>query len=180
MPTTVVMRPTQTAEVDISKHDCCRRPDAHIERPSQHQFQQPSQRIQRDAGRKQRHRRKRNGVEGARLLVEAQLEILGNGARLRPVVKRHHEHAHEHHRRHCAHPIEVAGGHAIFGAGRRHADHLLRAQVGGQKGEAGDPRGNRATREKEVLARALCLLQPPADAEDEAKVDREDRVVDDS
>ena len=70
----------------------------------------------------------------------------------RAVIERHHEHADEHHRRDRAHPVEVAGHDAVLGAAGRHADHFLRAEVGGEERQPGDPRGDRAAGEEEVGA----------------------------
>ena len=109
-----------------------------------------------------RHRRERDRVEAARLLVEPQLEVLGHRARPRAVVERHHEDADEDHRRDRADPVEVAGRDAVLGARGGHADHFLRAEVGREEREAGDPRGNRAAREEEVLARLHDSASAPS------------------
>ena len=82
-------------------------------------------------------------VEGARLFVEAQLQVFGHGARAAAVVERHHEHAHEQHRGNRADPVEVRRHDAVLGAGSRHADQFLRAEVGREEGQAGDPDGHR-------------------------------------
>ena len=117
-------------------------------------------------------------VEAAGLFVEAGFEILGHRAGSRAVVKRHHEDADEHHRRDRADPIEMARRDAVLRARGAHADHFLRAEVGGDERQAGDPGGNRAAGEEEVGARLDRPPQPEADAQDEHEVDRHDGPVD--
>ena len=70
------------------------------------------------------------GVEASGFLVETQLQVLGNRARLGAVIERHHEDGDEHHGRDGADPVEVAGHHAVLGTGCGHAHDLLGAQVG--------------------------------------------------
>ena len=96
--------------------------------PAEDRVEQQRQRVHRDARREDRHDGERHRVEAARLLVEAQLQVLRHRARLRAVVERHHEDADEHHRRDRADPVEMAGHDAVLGARGRHADDLLRAR----------------------------------------------------
>ena len=78
--------------------------------------------------------------------VEAHLQIFRHRARLGAVVKRHHEHGQEDHGGNRADPVEMRGGDAVFGAAGRHADEFQRAEIGGNKGQTGDPGGNGAAR----------------------------------
>ena len=84
----------------------------------------------------------------------------------------------EHHGRDGPDPVEVARHHAVLGARGRHADHFLGAQVGREERQPGDPGGDRAAREEEVLAAPDVSPQDPADAEHEGEIDDQDRVVD--
>ncbi len=128
-------------------------------------------------GREHRHHREGQRVEGARLLVEPQLEVLGNAAGARAVVERHHEDADEEHRRNRAHPVEVAGHDPVLGAAGRHADHLLRAEVGGEEREAGDPGRDRPAGEQEVAAARDPAADGEADPEDEHAVQGDQQQV---
>ena len=92
----------------------------------------------------------------AGLLVEPQPQVLGHRARPRAVVKRHHEHADEHHGGNRADPVKMAGGDAILGAGGGHADDFLRAQIRGDKCQPADPGRKRTAREKEVRGASSC------------------------
>jgi hypothetical protein len=38
-----------------------------------------------------------------------------------------------------ADPVKMRGHDAVLRAGRAHADHFLRAEIGGEEGQAGDP-----------------------------------------
>ena len=80
----------------------------------------------------------------------------GTRAGLGAVVERHHEDADEDHGGDGADPVEVAGDDAVLGAGGAHADDFLRAEVGGDEGEAADPGGDGAPGEEEVVARCAC------------------------
>ena len=53
-----------------------------------------------------------------------------------------------------------------------------RSEVGGNKGETRDPDGNGAARGEEVLAVSNSLLHNPTDTQNEAEVQRQNRVVD--
>ena len=75
----------------------------------------------------------------------------------------------EDHRRDRAHPVEVGGHDAVFGAVAGHADQFLGAEIGRQEGEAGDPDGDRVAGGEEVAAGGDLLAKPPADTEDETR-----------
>jgi hypothetical protein len=116
-------------------------------------------------------------LNAAGLLVEPQLQVLRHAAGAAAVVERHHEDAHEDHRGYGAHPVEVRRHDAVLRPGGAHPDHFLRAQVGRQKREAGDPHRHGAAGGEEVRAGSDTPLQQPADAEYEGEVQTEDEVV---
>ena len=174
----VVNRAGQAAQVGVGEHDRRREQDRVRETPAQHQFEQKPQRVHRNAGGEDGHHGEGERVEGARLLVEAELQIFGHGSRAAAVVKRHHEDAHEDHRRDRAHPIEMGGHDAILGARGDHADQFLRAQVGRDKGQAGDPDGQRTPGRQEFIGRGYFLLEQPSDTDNEDKVEDKDEVID--
>jgi hypothetical protein len=170
----------QSAHEDVDEDDDARGGDAEVEVPAQDRAQQRRQRVHRDPRRHHRHAGEGDGVEPARLLVEAQLQVLGHRARLRAVIERHHEDRHEHHRRDRAHPVEVAGHDPVLGARGRHPHDFLRAQVGADETQRADPGWQRAPRLEEILRSADALAQHDADAQHEGEVDREQGVVDDA
>ena len=174
----VVDRAGEPAEEDVSEHDAGGDEDARVEAPAEQQVEQLTHGIERDAGRKDRHGRERDRVDRAGFLVEAQLQVLRDGAGARAVVERHHEQRHEHHRGDRADPVEVAGGDAVLGARGAHADHFLRAEIGGEEGQARHPCRHRATRQEEIGARAHGALQRHPDAEHEPEVQQHHDVVD--
>jgi len=58
-----------------------------------------------------------------------------------------------------------------------HPDQFLRAQIGGQEGEAGDPDWDGMAGCQEVAAGRDLLAQDPSDAEDEGEIQRQNDVV---
>ncbi len=174
----VVNRRGEAAEEDVDEHDGRRDQDAGVIIPAHQRLQQTCQRVQRDAGGKHGHDRERDRVQSARFFVEAQLQVLRHGARLGAVVKRHHEHSQEDHRRDRADPIKVARHDAVLRARCGHADDLLRTEIGRKERQPGDPGGNRPAREKEGRAALHPALEHDADAENETEVDAQDEVID--
>ena len=168
----------ESSEQDIAQHDGRGQPHARVEVPTQEQIQQQSHGVHRDARGENRHGRERDRVQAAGLLVEAHLQVLGHRARLRAVVERHHEDPEKHHRGNRAHPVEMAGRHAVLGPRGGHADHFLRAEVGGEECEPRDPRGNRAAGEKIIRAGLHVAPQREADAQHEGEVHAHDDPVD--
>src|SRR5260370_25706534 len=67
---------------------------------------------------------------------------------------------------------------AILGAGRRHPDHSLRAQIRRDKREAGDPRWDLPAREKKVFGASDDASERLAIAEHKNEVDDQDRIID--
>jgi hypothetical protein len=65
-----------------------------------------------------------------------------------------------------------------LGAGGRHADDFLGAEVGGDEGQAGNPGRHRAPGQEEVGAVLYAPPQHEADAQHEAEVDDHDQPVD--
>jgi len=174
----VVDRRRQAAERHVREHDRRREDDARVEVPAEQRLEETAHRVHRDARREDRHDRERQGIEGARLLVEAQAQVLRNRARARAVVERHHEHADEDHRRHRAQPVEVAGRDPVLRARGGHPDDLMGAQVRRQEREPGDPGGKRSSGQEEIRARPHRAPEDPADPQDEGEVDRQDQEID--
>ena len=77
----------------------------------------------------------------------------------------------EEHRRDRAHPVEVRGHDAVLGADAAHADQFLRAEIGREEGQAGDPDRDRVAGGEKVAAGGDLLAKSPADAEDETEID---------
>ena len=180
----------QSAEEDIRQHDDGRKHDGEREnsflRPAQRvkesiknmqRLDQPRHRVHRDAGTENRHHRKGAGIQRAGLLVEPHAQELRHRAGLGAVIKRHHEDAHKDHSRNRADAIEVRGLQAVFGAGSAHADDFLRAQVGADKGQAADPRGQGAAGLEEILAGLHIAFQGKANAQHEDEVQQHDQPV---
>ncbi len=65
-----------------------------------------------------------------------------------------------------------------FRAARRHADEFERAKIRRQEGKTADPRGDGASREKEVRACAHVAAEREADADHKADVNQHDGVID--
>ena len=146
--------------------------------PTQDEIEQQGHGIHRNPGRKNRHDGETDGIQSACLLVKAQLEIFGDGPRLRSVIKRHHKNGHENHRWNRAYPVKMAGHDSILGPGCGHSDYLLGAEIGGEKREPGDPGWNQATGQKKIRARAHVPLEHEPDAKNEHEIDDEDGHID--
>ncbi len=176
----------EAAEEDVAEHDDGGEDDGDVEDvlvgddavEEPEGLDQQRHRVHGDAGGEDGHDGEGEGVEGAGLLVEAHAQVFRHGAGLGAVVERHHEDADEDHGRDGADPVEVAGDDAVLGAGGAHADDFLRAEVGGDEGQAADPGGDRAAGEEEVVAGAHVALEREADAEHEDEVDQHDEPVD--
>ena len=80
----------------------------------------------------------------------------------------------EDHRGHRANPVKVRGHDAVLRARCAHPDHFLRAQIGRQKRQAGDPDRHVMAGRQKLARRGDGLAQPPPDANHEAEVERED------
>ncbi len=91
----------------VNKHDGGGQQHRVGETPAQHQFKQHPQRVHADAGRENRHDGEGDGVQPARFLIEAQLQVFRNAACAAAVIERHHEDADKHHGGHGAQPVEV-------------------------------------------------------------------------
>ena len=141
-------------------------------------MQQLGQRVHRDARGENRHHGKRHRVEATGPLVEAQFEVFRNRARFRSVIKRHHEDPQKDHGRDGAEPVEVAGRDAILRSAGSHADQFESAQVGGDEGQAGDPRRDGAPRQEEVGAGLHVTLQRETDSHHKCHVNQHDGIVD--
>ncbi len=134
--------------------------------------------VEADAAHEDGHDGEGDGVEAARRLVVAELEVLGHGPDPAAVVERHHEDAQEDHGRDGADPVEVDRGDAVLGRVGHHADDLEGAEVGREEGQARDPAGEGAAREEEVLARLHVFLERVADEDHDQDVAADDGVID--
>ncbi len=177
----------EAAEEDVSEDDDRREEDGDVEDvgvgddavEEAEGLDEERHRVHGDAGGEHGHDGEGEGVDGAGLLVEAHAEVLGDAAGLGAVVEGHHEDADEDHGGDGAYPVEMAGDDAVLGARGAHADDFLRAEVGGDEGEAADPGGNGASGEEEVVAGAHVALEGEADAQNEDEIDQHDEPVDD-
>ena len=59
-----------------------------------------------------------------------------------------------------------------------HADQFLRAEIGREEGQAGDPDRDGPAGGQEIVAGGNALLRPPSRCPDEGEIQRENRVVD--
>ena len=71
----------------------------------------------------------------------------------------------------------MAGHDAVFGARGRHANNLLRAEVGRKKGQSGNPCRNRAARKEEIRTSFHIAFKGPTDNENEREVNQENGVI---
>ena len=181
----------QSAQQDVSQNHQRRNHQGEVKYPGLRQAQPGKRRVENvqdlnqlrhgihgNAGRKKSHDGERNGVEAAGLFVKAQAEIFRHRACPRAVIERHHEHAHEDHRRNGADPVKMAGGDAVLRARGAHANHFLRAQVGGKKGQSGNPGGNGAPGQKEIRAGLYIALEDRSDSEHEDEIHDHDGPID--
>ena len=174
----VIDRAGKAAEISVSEDDRAGEDYGTIEIPAEHEVEHLRQSVHGNPGRKERHDGERDGVQAARLLVEPHFEVFGDGARFTSVVERHHEDADEEHGRDRADPVEVRGHDAVLRAGSGHADYLLRAEVGCEEGEAGDPDGNVVAGSKKFARAGDRFTETPADADHKREIQNEDDVVD--
>ena len=174
----VVNRAGQAADGDVDEHDDRGHGDAGVDVPAEEQPQQRAHGVHADPRREHGHDGEGDRVEGAGLLVEAELQVFGHAARARAVVERHHEDADEHHGRDGADPVEVAGEDAVFRAAGGHPDHFLRAEVGGEEGEAGGPGRHRSAGQEEIRAAGDPPPQQEPQPQHEDDVDGDEEAVD--
>ena len=174
----VVDRGGQAAPEDVEEDDDGGEEDARRERPAEHELEEQGHGVEADAAHEDGHDGEGDGVEAARRLVVAELEVLGHGPDAAAVVERHHEDAQEDHGRDGPDPVEVDRGDAVFGRVGHHADDLEGAEVGREEGQARDPAGEGAAREEEVLARLHVLLERVADEDHDQDVAADDGVID--
>ena len=108
----------------------------------------------------------------------SQQEIARHRMRFTDVVKRHHHQAEKDHCRDGADPIPVRRHDAVFVGVARPAEQLQRAEIGGNKGQPGDPCRHFAARQEKFLARIREMLQVKSDAENKGEVNRDDEIID--
>ena len=118
------------------------------------------------------------GAQAAGAGAVAELQIAGDGVRLRDVVKRHHHDAQEHHGGDGADPIPVRGQDAVLIGRAGPAQQFERSEIGGEKAQACDPGGHFAAGHEEILAAFGEALQVEADGENGEEIDRDDRQID--
>jgi hypothetical protein len=174
----VVDRRGQSAERDVDEHERRRDDNGERHRPAEHEVDDQRQREQVDAGDEHRRHGERPGIEGVRGLVEAQPQVLGHRTDLGAVVERHHHDPQEHHRGDRADPVIVHGGDPVLRSVGGLAEDLQRAEIGGDEGQAGDPRRQRAARQEEVQIGLDRHPRDESDPQDHGEVDRQDDVVD--
>ena len=129
-----VDRRGQSALQNIHQHDTRTDPEREVIVPTQQLVEKLGQRVHRDAGRKNGHDRKGDGVQRADPLIEPHLQIFWHGPSLGTVIKRHHEHREEDHRRNRAQPVKVRRADAVFRSAGCHPNKLQRTEVGRNKG----------------------------------------------
>ena len=172
-----VNRRSQAAFQDINQNNAGANQQAEIVIPAKKLAEQFRQRVHRNARRENRHYGEGDGVQSADAFVKTHLQILRHRARLGAVIKGHHEHREENHRRNRADPVKVRGGDAVFRAAGGHADKFKRAEIGRDEGQAGHPRRNRARRREKIRRRFHVTRQHPADADDKGDIGQQNGVV---
>ena len=189
----VVNRAAQAAEQNVNEHDDRGNHHAEIENPvlrdpefgegrveNVQNLNQARHCVHGNARGKNRHDREGDRIESARLFVKAQPQVLRHGTRPRAVVKRHHENADEDHSRDGTHPVEMARRDSIFRAGRGHANHFLRSEIGRDEGEAAYPGRDGAPSQKKVRARLHAPPQHKSDAQHGREIHQHDDPIDSS
>ena len=167
----------QAAFQNVNQHDAGADEQGEVIIPAQQLVEQLGQRVHGNAGGKHGHDGEADGIQSHHRFIEPHLQIFRHGPRLGAVIKRHHKHGEKDHRRNRADPIEVRGGDAIFRAAGGHADQFQRAEIGGNEGQSGHPRWNRA-RGREKIRRTFHVTgQRPADADDKADIGQQNGVI---
>ena len=123
-------------------------------------------------GDEQGHQGEGAGVQGARLLVITEAEILGYATSLAAIIKRHHENADKAHGGN-GQPIEVVDDHAVFSGARGLPHHFQGAEVRRHKGQARYPGRNGSAGKEEILAGLHSAAQSQADPQHKAEIDND-------
>ena len=142
----------QPAQQRVGQHNRGSHPDGDADIPAQQVMEDQPHAVHGDAGEDQSADGECQSVDRPRRLVVALLQVLGNGAYLGIVVKRHHHDAEKQHSGDRADPVEMAGHDAVFGGLPGKTEQLKRAQIGGHQRKPHDPGGQGAARFKEVFA----------------------------
>ena len=145
-------RGTQAAEGDVEGDGDRRNPDAEVEVPAEDDLHDDGHRIHIDAAHEDGHEGEADGGKRAGSVAVAEMQVAGDGVRLRDVVEGHHDDAEEEHGGDGADPVPVGGEDAVLVGGAGPAHELERAEVGGDEAEAGDPCGHFAAGHEELFA----------------------------
>ena len=94
------------------------------------------------------------------------------------VVERHHDEGKEEHGGNRANPIPVSSEDSVLVGGRRPAHQLERAQVGGEKAEAGNPGGHLPARHKEIFASIGAAFEVETDGQHQCEIKNDNNYVD--
>ena len=175
----VVDRAGEAAERDIGQHKASCDDDGKPQRPAQQRLQDDPQSIEVDPGDEHSGDGECERIEEVGRCVEATAQVLGDAAHPRAVVEGHHHQTEEDHGRDSTDPVEVDGRPAVLGTVGRHAEDLNGPEVGGDKGEAGDPGGQGASGQQKVLAGGDGTPGEDADSDDQGEVDDQDAEVQD-
>ena len=143
---------TQAAERDVERDGERRYPDAEVEVPAEDDLHHDGHRIHVDAAHQNGHEGEADGGERAGAVAVAQLQVAGDGVRLRDVVEGHHDDAEEEHGGDGADPVPVRGEDAVLVGGAGPAHQFERAEVGRDEAEARDPGGHFAAGHEELFA----------------------------
>ena len=143
----------QAAERDIGGHRQRRDDDGEVQIPAENDLHHFSHGEHVHAAHEHGHegKRKRRRRCCAPCAV-AKLEVAGHGVGFADVVEGHHHHAQEEHGGDGADPIPVRGQNAVLVGRAGPAHEFQRAQIGGDKAQAGDPGGHLAPGHEELFA----------------------------
>ncbi len=111
-------------------------------------------------------------------LAETQLQISRDRVSFGNVIERHHDQRQEQHRRNGADPIPVGRQNAVLVGRSRPAHQFERAQIGGEKAEAGHPGRHLAPGHEEIFAGVRAPAQVEADGQNQREVESNDDDID--
>ena len=168
----------EPSQIDINQYDHGRNQQAEIKIPAQQGFHQQCQGIHGDPGSKYGHDRKRKRIESPGFFIEPEFQVFGHRPCLGTIIKRHHEDGQEYHGRDGPNPVKMYRRHTVFRPRGRHTDHFQCPQVGGDKGEPGDPGRNGTPGLQEICRGFHIALEGPSYPQYKSEIDQHDRVVD--
>ena len=173
----VVDRRGQAAEERVDQNDQRGNNQAEVEIPSEQNLQKSRQCVHRDSRGHDGHEREAEGIESARLFVEAELEVFRHRSRLGAIIERDHEHAEEDHRGDGSEPIEMRREDSVLSAACAHSDHFLCTEIGRYERKAGDPGRNGSSGHEEIAAGFDVPFKDDADSQDEREINDENEVI---